>query len=89
MRLIVLLLVGIALPNAYMKYLLVEIDGDVKPEVEPESETEVKNKGFPGVFTDIRPGDIKTDNDNVDEETSGPSRDYNGNYTIVFKLLGL
>jgi len=77
MRLIVLLLVGIALPNVYMKYLLLEIDGDVKPEVEPESETEVKNKAFPGVFTDLRPGDIKTDNDNVDEETSGPNRDYN------------
>jgi len=36
MRLIVLLLVGVALPNVYMKYLLLEIDGDQSLEVEPE-----------------------------------------------------
>jgi len=36
MRLIVLLLVGVALPNVYMKYLLLEIDGDQTPEIEPE-----------------------------------------------------
>ena len=32
MRLIVLLLVGIALPNVYMKYLLLSIDGDETPD---------------------------------------------------------
>ena len=36
MRLIALLLVGIALPNVYMKYLLLEIDGDETPEVVPK-----------------------------------------------------
>ena len=43
MRLTVLLLVGIALPNVYMKYLLLEIDGDVTPEVEPEPDAEEEN----------------------------------------------
>ena len=32
MRLIVLLLVGISLPKVYMKYLLLEIDGDETPD---------------------------------------------------------
>jgi len=36
MRLIALLLMGIALPNVYMKYLLLEIDGDETPEVVPK-----------------------------------------------------
>ena len=86
MRLIVFLLVGIALPNVYMKYLLLEIDGDVTPEVEPESDTGVM---IPLTKDDDSTGDIKTDNDNVDEVTGGPSQDYKGNYTIIFKLLGL
>lgn len=69
MRLIVLLLVGIALPNVYMKYLLLEIDGDLTPEAEPESDTEVENEAAP-------------------HSKSDPIRDYKGNYTIIFKLLG-
>ena len=69
MRLIVLLLVGIALPNVYMKYLLLEIDGDVTSEAKPESDTEIENEATP-------------------DSKSGPSRDYQGNYTIIFKLLG-
>ena len=89
MRLIVLFLVGIALPNVNLKYLLLEIDGDVTPEVEPESDIEVGNEAAAQAKDDDSTGDIKTDNDNVDEGTSGPSQDYKGNYTIIFKLLGL
>ena len=44
MRLKVLLLVGIALPNVYMKYLLLEIDGDETPEVDTESDTEAEHE---------------------------------------------
>ena len=98
MRLTVLLLVGIALPNVYMKYLLLEIDGDETPELDPESDTEAELEAVPdfGVGQDeqhVLPhwekdddstGDIKTDN--VDEETGGPSRDYKSNYTNIFKL---
>ena len=43
MRVIVLFLVGIALPNVYTKYLLLEIDGNVTPEVEPETDAEEEN----------------------------------------------
>ena len=101
MRLITLLLVGIALPNVYMKYLLLEIDGDETPEVEPKSDKEAEDQAVPhlgkgmGVgeplfVPDLKKddnsnGDIKTDNDNVDEGTGGPSGDYKGNYTIIFK----
>ena len=93
MRLITLLLVGIALPNVNLKYLLLEIDGDVTAEVEPESDTEVENEAAPQLIPlakdDDSTGDIKIDNNNVDEGISGPSQDYKGNYTIFFKLLGL
>ena len=101
MRLIALLLVGIALPNVYMKYLLLEIDGDETPEVEPKSDKGTEDEAVPhlgkgmGVGEllfvpdlekdDDSTGDIKTDNDNVDEGTGGPSGDYKGNYTIIFK----
>ena len=102
MRLILLLLVGIALPNIYMKYLLLEIDGDETSEVDHESDKEADleavpdfgvNQGDPHFLPhwekdDDSNGDIKTDNDNVDEETGGPSRDYKSNYTIIFKLFG-
>ena len=98
MRLIVLLLVGIALPNVYMKYLLLEIDGDETPEVvpkplyvpdliEPKSDKEAEdNADEPLIVSDLEKdddstGDIKTDNDNVDEDTG----DYKCNYTIIFK----
>ena len=37
---------------------------------------------------DDRNGDMKNDNNNVDEETGGTSRDYKSNYTIIFRLLG-
>jgi len=80
MRLIVLFLVGIALPNVNLKYLLLEIDGDVTAEVEPESDTEVENEAAPQLIPlakdDDSSGDIKIDNYNVDEGTSGPSQDY-------------
>ena len=101
MRFIALLLVGIALPNVHMKYLLLEIDGDETPEVEPKSDNEAEDEAVPhlgkgmGVGEplfvpnsekdDDSTGDIKTNNDNVDEGTGGPSRDYKGNYTIIFK----
>ena len=111
MRLIALLLVGIALPNVYMKYLLLEIDGDETPEVvpkplylpnlekdddivgdetpevEPKSDKEAEdNADEPLIVSDLEKddgstGDIKTDNDNVDEDTG----DYKCNYTIIFK----
>ena len=71
MRLIVLFLVGIALSNVNLKYLLLEIDGDQTPEIEPEY--------------DIFP---LAKDDTVDEGAGGPSRDYKGNCTIIFKLLG-
>ena len=87
MRLIALLLVAIALPNVYMKYLLLEIDGDETPEVEPKSDKEAEdNADEPLIVSDLEKddgstGDIKTDNDNVDEDTG----DYKCNYTIIFK----
>ena len=101
MRLILLLLVGIALPNVRMKYLLLEIDGDETPEVDTESDTEAEHEAVPdfGISQgeshflpqwekdDDSNGDVKNDN-NVDEETGGPSRDYKSNYTIIFRLLG-
>ena len=100
MRLITLLLVAIALPNVYMKYLLLEIDGDETLEVEPKSDKEAEDQAVPNLGKgmsvgeplfvpdlekdDDSNGDIKTDNDNVDGGTSGLSRDYKGNYTIIF-----
>ena len=103
MRLIVLLLVGISLPNVYMKYLLLEIDGDETPEVDTESDTEAEHEavsdlgvsqGTPHFLAhwekdDDSNGDMKNDNDNVDEETGGPSRDYKSNYSIISRLFGL
>ena len=86
MRLTALLLVGIAIPNVYMKYLLVAIDGDETPEVDTESDTEAEQETVPEK-NDDRNGDMKNDN-NVDEETDGTSRSYKSNYTIIFRLLG-
>ena len=94
MRLIVLLLVGIALPNVYMKYLLLEIDGDETTKVDTEYDPDFRvNQGEPHFLPhwerdNDSNGDMKNDNNNVDEETGGPSRDYKSKYTIISKLLG-